>query len=154
MNKTRKTRGGQNNMSRRNRVRAMMMKPYSNAAKVANAEMGSTNDPAGLKNMGKGFMNAMKTMRNEAGQKLRNVGQTLKNKYNTTMTKAVLNDEFFNRPNVAGMKPGAASRNLIKVANNQRMKREARNRQIRNRKTGMSSGNKYQAASMATSLFF
>ena len=128
-------------MNRRNRVRAMMMTPSSNMKPE-------------MKNMGKGFMNAMKTMRNKAGQKLRNVGQTLKNKYNTAMTKAVLNNEFFNRPNVAGMKPGYASRNLLKVANNQRMKREARERAARNRNTGMSSGNKYQAASMATSLFF
>lgn len=113
----------------------------------------------------RGLMNTAKTLKNKATnkaknlgsrafQKAKNVGQTLKNKYNTVMTKAVLNDEFFNRPNVAGMKPGAASRNLLKVANNQKMRREARERAARNRNTGMSSGNKYQAASMATSLFF
>ncbi len=86
-----------------------------------------------------------------AVQKAKNVGQSLKNKYNQASLQMRLNDEFFNRPNTAGMKPGAASRNLLKVANQQRLRRQTRNR---NRQTGMSNGNKYQAASMATSLFF
>lgn len=119
-------------MSRRNRVRAMMAKPYANAAKVGN-------DPAGLKNMGKGFMNAMKTMRNTAGQKLRNVGQTLKNKYNVMKTEATLENDFYYRPNVAGknfshstnarkLERGYGTRNLLNQANRQHKYMEERKR--------------------------
>lgn len=98
----------------------------------------------------KGLLNTAKTYKNTAVQKAKNLGQKVKNKYNQTTTTMKLNNEFANRPNVAGMRPGAASRNLLAVANAQTQRRQMNNR----RRNGMSNGNKYQAASMATSLFF
>lgn len=139
-------------MSRRNRVRNMMMKPYANAAKIANAEMGSSNDPAGLKAMGKGFMNAMKTMRNTAGQKLKNVRQTLKNKYNVMKTESMLENNFFNRPNIAGMQPGKASRNLLKVANKQQKNKEERARRNREARQREKNSELYTKATVTRNL--
>jgi hypothetical protein len=112
----------------------------------------------GQMNMGS-LMASAKTLKNRAtataknlGTRARakasNLGQQLKNKYNVTMTSMKLNQEFNDRPNKAGMTPGAASRNLLKVANKQKKNMQTR------KNNGWSSGDKYQAASMGTSLFF
>lgn len=134
-------------MSRRNRVLAMMT-------------------PNSTKNMKTNLLSAAKTFRNTAGQKLKNLGrgatqkvknlgQAIKNKYSQFELESKLENNFAYRPNVAGMKPGAASRNLLKVANKQQQnKKAAEERRMRNRNNGWSSGNKYQAASMTSSLFF
>lgn len=41
----------------------------------------------------------------------------LKNRYATYKTKQILNENFEDRPNVAGQEPGEASRNLLRAAN-------------------------------------
>ena len=118
----------------------------------------STMMRGGQMNMGS-LMASVKTLKNQATAKAmnlgsratakaKNLGQKLKNKYNVTMTSMKLNEEFANRPNTAGMTPGAASRNLLKVANQQKKNMQTR------KNNSWSSGNKYQAASMASSLFF
>jgi hypothetical protein len=95
----------------------------------------------------KSLLNTAKTYKNTATQKAKNLGQKLKNKYNETSTKMKLNNEFANRPNVAGMRPGAASRNLLAVANAQTKRRQMRNRYNPN---GSSGRNAYNVGSMLT----
>ena len=103
---------------------------------------------ANMKNYLQKAKNAAKTLKNTAVAKGMNLAQKAKNKYNQYAMKSMLNEEFENRNNMAGMKPGAASRNLRAVA---KMQKNNKTRRNNNR---WSSGNKYQAASMATSLFF
>jgi hypothetical protein len=93
------------------------------------------------------LMASARMLKNKATAKAKNLGQKLKNKYNVTMTSMKLNSEFANRPNTVGMTPGAASRNLLKVANKQQ-----RNMQTR-KNNSWSSGNMYQGASALTSIF-
>ncbi len=112
---------------------------------------------------GGGFMNQARALygelkdsglinqaRNYATRKATNFGQKLQNKYNQYKTRRMLNNEFNNRPNMAGMTPGAASRNLMGVANAQARRRQMRNQYRRN---GYSGRNAYNAASMITGFF-
>ena len=86
------------------------------------------------------------------GRKLQNKLMKAKNKfqgmYNQYQMEARLNNEFNQRNNVAGMRPGAASRNLLAVANAQ-----TRRRQMNNRRNGFSGRNAYNLGSMLTSFF-
>jgi hypothetical protein len=140
----------------RNRVGAKLM----NLGYRAQNLYASTFQKAGAVDM-TNLLSKAKTLKNKATAKAKNLGsqvtakamnlgKTLKNKYNMKMTSMKLNSEFLNRPNKAGMEPGAASRNLLKVANKQKKNRNNRTR----RNNGWSAGDKYQAASIGTSLFF
>jgi hypothetical protein len=154
MKSTRKLRGGEN--TRRNRIRAMIMKQYANSPSNANK------GPASLRNFGSGLLSTasqkLQNLGRGATQKVKNLGQAMKNKYAQYELESKLENNFYNRPNIAGQLPGKASRNLLKVANKQQQnKKAAEERRLRNntrRNNGWSSGNKYQAASMASSLFF
>ncbi len=181
-NRTRRTRGGELNvlaMKVNNKPKTMKNK-MKNLGSRAGKTLSNVRNAIGARAMNLSYrlknqydstfqrggdmaslMASAKTLKNRAAAtamnlgsraraKASNLGQQLKNKYNVTMTSMKLNQEFNDRPNKAGMTPGAASRNLLKVANQQK-----KNKNMQTRKSnGWSNGDKYQAASIGTSLFF